>query len=388
MIKKIVQYIELSNVGLLELIFSAYIILCGYKMPISSSVLVVLIMNILAIQRKHLYQNSLTKPIWILAIFIVVHDLLFIHFAPEVPNGFLNGLIANIVLLCSVPWILSAIDIEKLKGSINWIAIISVLGMLYHSVEIFSGRNPQVLTIPFFPFPIGHDNYATELFRPTSFYVEPQAFVSFILIPLFISLRDKKYIWSAILALSLLISTSTTGIFTTFGMIAIYAISQKVGKKNMFLVCVFGFLLYYIFISAGIFSLGIDKLENTDFATSVRVAQGKDIVGTMDISEFILGAPYLNSAQYCTHRGLSTLIEGDIAFMSTFWYLLLRFGVVGLVLYVMPFFNASAQNKTVIPYTAIYFITMFSNPDAIGGFYVFAVICTLALAKPENKFEK
>lgn len=382
---KVIDYFYLKDIGFLELLFSMYIILCGYSTPISASVLFVIVMDLLAIYRTKGIHHVIYKPLQYFFLFFLIHDVITMIIAPDATFSSINALIGTLIILYSIPIIVNAININKLKGSLNVVAIVSVLGMIYHAGILATGGIPSPLTIPFMPFQFGNEDYSMELFRPTSFFIEPQAYVSFILVPLFISLIDKKYLWSVVLLFSMLLSTSTTGIITSFLIIALYMTSQKIGYAKLILMGVVLFGLYYLLINTTIFTQGVEKLQGTDFSSSVRVSQGLEIVKKMDGSEYLFGASYMTIPGFAINRGLGTMIENNNAFMSTVWFMLLRFGAVGLFLYLYIFIAALKKNRQLRPYIVIYIVTMFSNTDTIGGFFAFSCIVVLVFLFKENQ---
>lgn len=383
MFNKILSYLELKHFGWLELLFASYIILCGYNMILSSSVLVILLMSIIAISRKGVDVNySLYKPIIIFLIYYLVHDLLLLLITG---GGYIKSYVGNATILFSIPLISGAINYTKLKSLLNWVTVISVAGLLYHVILVTRGQVITPIQIPFLTMDQERIQHLQGIgfFRPTSFFVEPQAYASFILVPLFISLFQKKYIWSAILLVSLLLSTSTTGIFAAFFMLVVFVFNQMTSHRikivQVIVILVFMVALYYLLVNSSLFATGYEKILNTDFSSTERLNLGITIVSSMDPLQLIFGAPYFSSVDYCLANGLGSLVdENGMAYVSTIWYMILKYGIIGLVLYLYIFYYYAIKCRELIPYVLVYVVTLFSNPDTIGGFFAFSVIFILS----------
>ena len=380
MLKKIVLYLGLNNFGLLEFLFAMYLILCGYHMAFSSSVLVIILMCGLAIKRKRdKIKTNIYQPIVIFLIYYMLHDATLL-FAVG-PFSYYKSYIGNAIILGSIPFIASSMNYQKLLSSINWVAIVAVLGLLYHMYMIVQGHYVTPIQLPFLS--MNEERIQTlanmNFMRPTSFFIEPQAYVSFILVPLFLSLYHKKYIWSGVLVLSLLLSTSTTGVITAFLMLFFFFNFQSSNKRfslvQSLVLMMIIVALYYLFVSSSFFSGGYEKMQNTNFATTERLNLGITVVSSMSLWELIFGAPFFTTVDYCMANGLAHLVdENGMAYVSTIWSMIFRYGIIGLLLYLYIFYYFVKQRKDVLPYVLVYVITLFSNPDTIGGFFAFSSI--------------
>lgn len=393
MIRKIVDYLDLNHFGWLEMLFAMYLILCGYEMVFSSSILVLILMVVFAASRKRIkYEFSIDKPIMIFLIYYFIHDGIVLFFFGQF--SFLNNYVGNAIILLLIPFIAKALQYKKMVSCLNWVAIISVIGLLYHVFTVFQGGYVTPIQIPFLSMNQERVQNLVDLnfIRPTSFFVEPQAFVSFILVPLFLSLYHKKYFWSAILIISLFLSTSTTGIIAAFLILFFYFFNpNRRSKTKLLQLCIVLLvmsILYYFLIHSQLFSVGFDKIQRTDFSSTERISQGLLIVSSMDWTECILGAPYFSQVDYCMTHGLSSLIdENGMVYMSTIWSMIFRYGIVGLCLYLYIFLYYFKKSKELLSYIIVYIITLFSNPDTIGGFFAFSVIFIIAFTLEETSMQ-
>lgn len=384
MIRRIVDYLDLNHFGWLEMLFAMYLILCGYEMFFSSSILVAILMVVLAASRRRIkYEFSIDKPIIVFLIYYFIHDAIVLFGVGQF--SFLNSYVGNAIILLSIPIIAKALQYKKMLSCLNWVAIFSVIGLLYHVYIVFLGGHVTPIQLPFLSMNKERVQNLVDLnfMRPTSFFVEPQAFVSFILVPLFLSLYHKKYIWSSILIISLFLSSSTTGIITAFLILFFYFFNpDRKSKAKLLQVCLVLLVmifLYYILVHSQLFSVGYDKFQRTEFSSSERLTQGLSLVSSMNWLEYIFGVQFFTPVDYCMANGLSNLIdENGMVYISTIWSMIFRYGIVGLCLYLYIFLFYLKKKKELFPYIIVYIITLFSNPDTIGGFFAFSVIFIIA----------
>ena len=108
----------------------------------------------------------------------------------------------------------------------------------------------------------------------------------------------------------------------------------------------------------------------------------------LDAIDLILGIPFANvqDAYEAGYLGSSLLVyrEGNL-FLSAIWLALVGYGIIGLLLFLIPYFWIFKKDGTIFPYLACIVVGHFSNPDFIGAAYVFQIITMLVLT---NKYDK
>lgn len=367
--RKIINYLNLDQVGLLELIFAFYCILAGYNWgAIKGNLIFIILMAIMAFYRKDKSSFSMKELAWI-SIFAVLHELILM-IAISGPGYMFNNTVSMALVCASIFPISKAIKYNKMIGSLNWISLLSIGGIIYHFLIIRNGGFVTPISLPFLPTLDTSSRLFEEGFRPTSFYAEPAAFVTFMMVPLFISLFERRFIWSAIIVFSMFLSTSTTGITMSILMLSMYVLTQKVSMKYKVISTLLGLVFVYILFNGEIFSAGLDKINETDIETTSRVANGPAMVFNMPIGDILTGMPAANPYDYYMSGGFSssTIIvkEGSI-FCSTFWLVLAKFGVLGLLLYLSMYIKALTQSREILPFIIMLFVSMFFQGIAIGS---------------------
>lgn len=374
--RKIFNYLEIRRLGLLELLVASYPILMGYQYgSIPCTLLFLLIMDVIALSKR----TSFTLPskyMKILAIFVIMHEIILCITMDNVPSYHINSIISLIVLFPSLFIIAPAVNFEKLKGAINLIALICMIGIVYHFIILQTGQYISPIKVPFMPDMQSDARLYNEVFRPCSFFWEPQSYCTFMSVPLFYSLIDKKYIWTALIILSMFLSTSTTGIAVSIVSLVIFVFTQNITKSQRLIVLVLGLGLVYILFSSDYFSAGVEKMEFTSYETSSRLYNGPTLIFNMPLYDLFLGINYSNVYDYYSDGNVNVLLmeKYNSIFMPSFWNALAKFGIIGLLLYVGVYFESIKRCGKLMVYVIPLIVALFTNPDFLGGLFVFEFI--------------
>ena len=382
-ILNIPRYLNLNKVGLLEMTLALVPLLSGYglgSLPLSLLVWVVLFV-ILLFQNK-IFRLRDFKPFKLFVIYWLLHQMAMIL----IDDLNLNGLISNVFYFVAVFAVSTNLDIEKLKGSLNWVALISIAGLLYQWSGIMAGGTVHPLGLP--GLTMEENRLLTEVIRPSSFYMEPASYVAFMFCPLLFSLNDRKYIWTTIIILSMFLTTSTTGLVVSFIMLAVSFVSaRRVKIWGLIPIVIVGFGLFYALTNWDIFEYGLTKFENTEIETNVRLAQGPYVVSTMQPEEYIFGVQYSTPYRYCkAGHAPNVVYYGDTVYMSTFWQMILLYGIIGLLLYLNVYLQIAKRCRQALPLIAALLAVLFSSGYSTGIIYVFTLIILLCVVyNNENK---
>lgn len=379
MISKILDYLNIRQAGGIELFFSTLLILSGYSfngVPLQV-VLWCLLFVLLLTKKKH--KKTVFRPLVILAIYFLVHDFVYLFIA----NGNFNAFVMQIVYFGCSMMAINVFEINRLKGSLNVVAIISMVGLLYQWGIIAAGGGVHPIQIPFLD--MGESRLEALSARPSSFFMEPAAYVEFMYIPLIFSLLDRKFVWTAIIILSEFLTTSTTGLLTSFIMLLVYVFTQKVNFKIRIFATLLGGVMLFSLTHLEAFKGSTEKLDNTDVETNMRLSQGPYVVSTMTPVEMVCGASYSSAYQYCrAGRAPFVVFYNEEVFMSTTWKLILIYGFIGLFLYLLFYYKLARGNRETIPLVVCLVAVMFSSGYGIGLSFVYSGI-PLLLVYYKNK---
>lgn len=374
---KALKYLGLRDVGAFEVLVALYPILAGYTWGVLKGNLIFI--ALLTVWALALKRQGKFKMLWLelLIAFVAIHEFILMAIIP-VQSYFINNTISILVISLSIIPIARAVDFNKLVGALNWVSIFSILGIVYQFTMVVRGIPVSPLKLPFLPEMESTTRLYSESIRPSSFFWEPAAFVTFLMVPLFISLYQKKYIWTAILILAMFLSTSSTGILMSMVMLAVYILTQKVKFWTRIFVVVLGIGLLYGLTHSSYFDAGVEKIENTDPEKNARLMNGWFLYQSMSEEEVLLGVDAANIDEYYAKHGGYYFGAGNV-FVPSFWLTLAKYGIVGLFLFFMVYISILRKDKATLPYIIVLFISMMFQSVSIGSCgFAYQLICLYA----------
>lgn len=392
MIKKIIRYIGIKKFGWLEFFMALYPILAGYGYgSFQFAFGVLFILDVLILFRGN-YQKMKCLPLMVFFIYVIFHYMIWVLIMPSVPSYYINSFIATIIYVISVFIIAPQIDYHKFKSTINLVAIICMIGMIYHITMLSFGQSVSPIKLPFLP-DMAQNTRLYQLFdRPTSFFWEPQSYASFMLFPLYFALYERKLIYAFIIAALMMASTSTTGLVLSILMFLLSLVSNR-NKWHMSVFTIITVMaLGYFLISSTYTIAGLEKFYNTEFEESNRVVNGLLILKNLNVEDIILGIPFANMQDAYDAGFFNTqliVFEDGVLFVSAIWIALIQYGIIGLFLFLLPYFWIYKKDKLIFPLLTCIVVGHFSNPDFIGAAYVFQIITMLVfVCKNVNTLKK
>lgn len=359
---------EWHRFGIVEFLICSFTILTPYGIGfIRFDMILPLIIGYLALRRKrhNLYVNY--TPFLLLFAYTILHELLLALFLDNIPSYYINSTLLLTLLLMPTFLITKAIDFDKFVNALFIVSFVVVLGVFYHVLIILGGGEVTPIKIPLLPF-VENGSRLVELGqRPKSFFLEPSNVNNFLMFPLFLSLYYRKIIVAAFIIMGILLTTSTNGIVTTSIMILVYLLSQKVGWKTWLIFLILIPVSVGMYLTSEMFEFGRNKVENTDVERNVRTINGPMLVMGMPKEHLIVGYPapnvedYKNKTDYITGVYLIVDEKDDSIFVSTFWAIISKFGIVGLFLFFFAHYKLFKQCKGLVIYFVPAFILMFSG---------------------------
>lgn len=388
--RKIIKYLSLDKVGLIEIILALYPILLSYRYGIIILAQVVLLALDLVVLLKGKIRILSFTPLILFFVYYVLHQF-FGSIAWELTQSYyINSFIGCIIYVGSIFIIAPSVNFGKLEGSINWVSIICIIGLFYHVILMMRGEFIKPIKLPFLPDPnLLQTRIYEEGIRPVSFFTEPQSYVGYLIFTLFYAVRKNKYIWAIIVSLSIILSTSTTGIAMIPIMFSLSLLNVRIEKyKRIFFMLVLAGLGIFFFNSS-LASFGLEKLEKTEFSYNIRTVNGPALAKSMDIEDFFIGVPYANATDYyygvAMFKGTGVIPDGEgNVFLPGFWTCLIFFGLIGLFLFLPIYFEIWRKNHSVLPLLGCLIVTLFTNPDFLGGIWAFQMIYLLSFIKTKN----
>lgn len=381
-IKKIIRELNIDKMGFFELMIAIFPILLPFTV-VSLGLLVLLIVITFTKPKA----NKVYKPLIVLAMYVLLHDIVLFFTMTDVPDTYVNLLLQNVIFFGAIIMISPHVKIEKMIGAINFVAVICIMGMLYQTIQIAMGQTVQPLIYMFQP-----SSYfmSKELVRPMSFFLEPSAYVLYMILPLFFAMIRRQYVYLMIIVLSFFASTSTTGLAISFIIPLVYIIKNPSGLKSRIKVLTLMGALFVALISMSIFSASVNKANETEMDSNVRLAQGPMFVLSMPATDYLFGCNYATTYDYYLSGELGTIsvtVYGDNLYLSATWFLIAKYGILGLLLYVFCYLGLARRENVLWPYVICSLLLLFTSEKTFNGVFVFEMIVIQAFIY-KNSFKK
>lgn len=374
--QKIIEYFQLKDIGAYELLFALYPILAGYKYSFPLFALLLFLMAIWGCAKSK-SRIHFPKPLLCLAIYVFIHEMAIRMLLNKVPGYFDNNLLSYAIVLVSIPFIASALNYKKLVGSMNFIAVVCMIGLVYQYMVMMAGGDVHPIKLPFMPDMDETSRLYSILMRPSSFFWEPQSYCSFMMIPQFLAFSKKKIVWASIITLSMLLSGSTTGIITSLVMFILYIFCGEISKKMRYRLLIVAVAIGCMFTYSSLFDKGREKIENVEYESTSRLYNGPVLVAHMPTSDLVFGGVSASVPDYYFEGkapGAILLEKFDSIYVSSIWFAIVKLGFVGLLLFLAVYILPMKRNKSIRFYLIPLILTLFSNPDFIGPIFAFELI--------------
>lgn len=379
------------RIPIIEFVIPMYYILAQYKIGNISVGILLLIVTcaIHILMKKSIY---IFKPLLFLIVCMIFHDILKMLFIPEYSVLFFNYWIEKILFIVFIFITINHVNEEKLYNIWRSFGIIAILGMLYHSILVYL-LDMKVSMIKILPFNFSNGGLIDTYSRPHSFFLEPASYVTWILPLLYMSLKKGKIIFSIVITISVLLSTSTTGVILCFCLWIYFILLAPSAKKyNKIFLTLFFLAIVVIFTNLSIFNKTIDKYNNTDISNNLRITSGLKIYADSKVTYKLFGIPYNSTEDYFRSGEIELSNYGMVenaswlGFVNTISRMLLMYGIIGGLLYLRLFFIMYKYNdKSIRPYLLVCFISLFGQGAFLNSVFVIQFAILLSLSKASNK---
>jgi len=275
--------------GFINWFLPLYYILAQYSFIIAN--VGVVIMIIAALYKYLIYRKKLIIHKWVALFtgYCMLVQLMF-HTIQNFSMTTINNLAMPILFLFIICVFSDDINENNLYKAYSIIGMIVMGAIFFQSINYYFWDKPAV---PITILPVGLDeSHYWGYFqgsRPSSFFTEPQAYASYMVPLLFLSLKRRRMIFAAVITLSIMLSTSSQGILITVIIWAVFLVLQAKGFITKFSTVVLAAGLAYLFFSTGIFEYSINKIETINVLDNIRISRGFEIYGTFDVWNKLFG---------------------------------------------------------------------------------------------------
>lgn len=326
--------------------------------------------------------------------FIVIHEIVLCATMPYFQISHINSLINMMVFMLTIIIAAPAIDFVHFKRATYIVAFITSLGILYQVRMVMSGNFISPLPIPIMDSIFERDGQNLLLIRPMSFFPEPSAYALFMIVPLFFLLTEKRYMWFGAAVVCVLLSTSTTGVASCISLLVLYMLLNAKHKGSIILIALLLCGIGYALNNLEGFSGTKDKIDHTDASTNSRTSNGPRLVLQLNPVEHAVGINSSNIQDYVLqdHRELlsniTTFGESDIFYVSSLWLILIKFGIIGFVLYYYIFYRLLRCNIHLLPFIGTVVAVSSFGGIGISHHFSFMLVTAIAFAMYENNYSK
>ena len=378
--------IKVDNIPILEIIIVLMYVLSAYKIgPLNLATLILLIYSGVFIIRRR--RVTMYVPVLLLFSYMLVHDIVKSFIA----NVNIFNWTEKIIFFVFFATIIGNINKEKLYKIWKVVGIIAMLGLFVQAVQVYLlGQSVGMIKI----LPFASDeamNTTVEYMRPHSFFLEPAAYATWILPLLIMALQKKKTVFAIFITLSILLSSSVSGILAA-GIIWIYysavGFSLYETRRNALIMISLLIVGGMAFLSLNVFSTSLDKLSNTttdDKSTSSRTTLGLELYRDIGPVEKLVGIPFENVEEYMKSGAIDikkynmTYKLSYLGFVNSIGLSLNMYGFIGTLLYIAMFYKFyRATSKGKRAYIIICFISLFSQSAFWNSLFLLQVSFMIA----------
>ena len=384
---------EKRRITYLEVIIPLFYILNQYKVGSISLGLICILVAIFVcgVQYKRFY---VYKPLLLLFGFMLLHDIIRTFITGFAVNTWIERTIYLVFLAC-IP---GRVNKENLYKVWKIIGVIAMAGLVYQAFQVYAlGQNVSVIRI--IPFLNMASNSASVYGRPHSIFMEPAAYSTWILPLLCMSLSKRDNIWAIIISLTVLLSTSSTGIIMVgiaWLYFSLFGVGENGKRSNSVILISILIIGIGIFSNTDLFSAAFQKLTNislSNTSNNVRLMLGFMLFAGLPFVYKITGIPYLSVESYMRSGkvnlgayGLSLNVS-YLGFVNALGNCLLTYGVLGAFFYVRNFWRLFLESDRAGKcYVILCFASIFGQSVFWNSLFVtqFAVMLSNA-EEPECK---
>lgn len=341
-----------KRLQIIEILLPCSVILSSYNLFGIS--LMYLILAVYSVFRILLHKDTLyiNKQLTIFLFFIFINQLLLIGWNQDSVNVILKNLF-EVFLTTGIIVILSnAMRKEYLYKPYAIVGCIAMVGIFIQSFQVHILGN-SVVPIQIFPTLLGDTHqwyYYTD--RPMSFFVEPQAYATFILPLLFICLERKNLKFAGLITFSVMLSTSSLGIIMSSLIWIMYVINSRFSIKKTIMAIFVIVLFTAMFTQLSLFEHAFSKILATDIDNNARLSQGFEIWLQMPLEDKITGIGKGTLTDYIDEKGIwlkrmpLASNPSKWSYVTTISGTLIYYGIIGAAIFYLMLIKMVRNKKS------------------------------------------
>lgn len=387
---KFSSIIKYFHLGSAELLLALTPILSSYGLgPIHMDMFMCAMVSLICFLRRQ--EKWCPKYYHIFVAYVIVHEIVLCATMTSFQMSHINNLINMIVFMFTIIIAAPAIDFEKFKRATYIVGLIVSFGIIYQFRMVLSGNFISPIPIPVISSILEMNRADMLHIRPMSFFTEPAAYAQFMIIPLFFLLSEKKYIWYGAAVICVLLSTSTTGVASCISLLVLYMLLNVKNKGATLLIALLLCGIGYGLTNMEEFSATKEKIERTDASQNSRMANGPYLVTHINPAELVVGINASNIQDYVQeHRslfeGIRTFGETETFFVSSLWLMLIKFGIIGFVLYYFIYYTLLRYSIRLLPLIGTEVAISYFSGIGISYYFSFIMVAAIAFIMYERGY--
>lgn len=289
------------------------------------------------------------------------------------PTTIFHVMVPQVVFMITIICASNYLKLKDIMTPYMVISVIYIMGLFYQVYQLFVLRIPITKPILLFPNLIAETNVVSEeILRPMSFFVEPQAFATWTVIFLIIMIEKKKYWLSALATISILLSGSTEGLVLTAVIWLLYIMFFK-SKFWVKLIVIIGIIVMVNqYLTMEIFSVGLNKVTETEYEENIRLVQGFRMLGQLDLTGWLFGIGTAMNHYYANFAGS---MAGDSVYMTSAAGTFVTNGlIVGIMFWIFLFNKINIKHKSLFIYSVCLCILPFAQTFFFGSGFVYVIV--------------
>lgn len=366
--------INTNKIKFIDIFMSIFFILSQYSYGISNIGVFVLISYTLFSLIKSNF-ILINKPFVLFLAYITFIQLMNMLFRNHITTTDFNNLLNPIVLTICLFVVVKNINYNFFFKSYLLVGIIAMIILFYQWFGLFF---LQIIPSPIKILPVSLDatyySWVGEYYRPSSLFTEPQAYASFMIPLLYMTIKNNRIFISFLIILSILFSGSSSGILM-LGLIFLYLLVFNHNKKVRYFIFLLVNLFIIFILTQEIFNSQLDKIYSIDLTDDVRLVKGFQIYSTFDISNSIFGigdGPNVLSAYNREHASILMNKLFDLgSYTTTISGILISYGFfAGLLFFWILFRFYKYEEKSSRLFLLLIIIGSFGQTLLFNGFFI------------------
>ena len=216
---------------------------------------------------------------------VIINYLIWDNLSFGTPFYFINGLLLTLAIFP----VANAINEDTFFRSYNFLGLLVTFIVFTQSFYILSTGN-SVAPINLLPITEEQSKLWQAAFRPSAIFSEPQYLSTFVTPLIALNMQKNKWVNASILALGVIASGSTYGLFFLIFLIAYNIITNQIFLLNRYRnLVIFGSITLFFLFNSGFAEYGLLKLQSTDLSEDKRLTKSLLIFLNLEYKEFLFG---------------------------------------------------------------------------------------------------